>query len=132
LTADDLLCGLGVSEQDRAKAVGESVVLRNASGPAYRNRKRELRLLLRNPEHFGGLPGGARITQIPAARRPIVESVAAKLRGLASTGALTRDLRAVYGAFVHMHCNRLLGTDRKVERVAFGLVGRTRKGLLAA
>lgn len=44
-------------------------------------------------------------------------------------GELWCDQIALYHSYVHLHCNRLLGTDPQQESTALGLLLRVREGL---
>lgn len=52
----------------------------------------------------------------------LLPPLGAKLRELERRGSLTCPLRNIAESLTHMHCNRLLGTDRALERRAIGLL----------
>lgn len=56
---------------------------------------------------------------------PIVSQLTEALE----SGSLTQPASELYRSFVHMHCNRLLGTDPETEKKVLGLLKRTREAL---
>jgi hypothetical protein len=49
-----------------------------------------------------------------------------------AAGLLFQPKSKLFGSYVHLHCNRLLGVDRAAEEQALGLLARTRNGLSRA
>jgi thiopeptide-type bacteriocin biosynthesis protein len=98
-------------------------------GQAYRQQKVLLRSLLGNAQYLSDEPGGKQLVQAFEKQQEALTPIAARLRGLAEQGAVTVSLDALYSSYIHMHCNRLLGTDRAAERKVMGLLLRTREGL---
>jgi lantibiotic biosynthesis protein len=129
LSIDDLLAGLGLTEADRLKWYRERVVSRHETGPDYRQRKGILRALLGNPQKLQTESGGEAIEQAFAARQAGLAPVARRLGELAQRGELGQPRAMLYQSFVHMHCNRLLGSGQATEEQALGLLLRTREGL---
>ena len=64
-----------------------------------------------------------------AARRDALEPLAGQLRALAAEGRLGRPLTELCRSYVHLHCNRLLGTGPPFEPQILGLLLRTRESL---
>jgi lantibiotic biosynthesis protein len=64
-----------------------------------------------------------------AARRNALAGAAAELAALERGGLLQRPRTALCQSYVHMHLNRLLGTERAEERLVLQLLWRTREGL---
>jgi lantibiotic biosynthesis protein len=129
LSIDDLLAGLGLSEADRLKWYRDWVVSRHETGPEYRQRKGLLRALLGNAQELRTESGGEAIERVLAARRAALAPVARRLGELVERGELGQPRAMLYRSFVHMHCNRLLGSEQATEEQALGLLVRTREGL---
>lgn len=67
-----------------------------------------------------------------AARRAALAPTAALLGSLERDNLLQRPLAQLHRSFVHLHANRLLGTDPLPEQLALQLLRRTREGLRRA
>ncbi|MGR4878070.1 lantibiotic dehydratase [Streptomyces sp. LARHCF249] len=122
LTIDDLLTGLGLSEDERLRFYHRETPERRLAGAEYRTRKAEFCDLLRGPPPR---PIGDILTQ----RRPHLADVADRLAGLNRRRQLGKTLPELCQSYVHLHCNRLLGTDRASENTALELLYRTRHSL---
>jgi hypothetical protein len=59
-------------------------------------------------------------------------AVGARLDGLTAADALGQPISALCNSYVHLHCNRLLGTGSPIEALALQLLRRTREGLSRA
>jgi thiopeptide-type bacteriocin biosynthesis protein len=129
LSIDDLLAGLGLTEADRLEWYRDRVVSRHETGPEYRQRKGILRALLGNPQKLRTESGGEEIERALAARRAALAPVARRLGESAERGELGQPRAMLYRRFVHLHCNRLLGSEQATEEQALGLLVRTREGL---
>jgi len=130
LSIDDLLASLRLTEADRLNWYRDRVVSRHETGPEYRQRKGLfLRTLLGNPQELQTESGGEPMEQAFAARRAALAPVARRLGELAEQGKLCQPRGMLYRSFVHMHCNRLLGSGQATEEQALGLLLRTREGL---
>jgi thiopeptide-type bacteriocin biosynthesis protein len=129
LSIDDLLASLGLTEANRLKWYRDRVVSRHETGPEYRQRKKILRALLGNPQKVQTESGGEAIEQAFAARQAGLAPVARRLGELAERGELGQPRAMLYRSFVHMHCNRLLGSEQATEEQVLGLLLRTREGL---
>jgi lantibiotic biosynthesis protein len=126
VTIDDLLDALGLDPRRRLEWCGGRVADRRASGPEHRRRKAVLRPLLADPRRLGSVPGGREVLRHLAERRAALAPIAERL-GDQPIG--DRPLRDLAASFVHLHCNRLLGPDPAAERLAMGLLLRTRESL---
>lgn len=126
-TADDLLAALGLGAAERLAWLRRQVPSRHETGAEYARRKQVLRRLLGSP--VPPVRGGEELAAVLAARREALGPVREQLAALAVRGELAQPLASLYSSFVHMHCNRLLGTDRAAERQVLGLWLRTRTGL---
>ena len=127
LTTDDLLDALGLDPVRRLEWCTGRVTDRRASGPEHRRRKATLRPLLADPQRLASVPGGREVLDHLAERRAALAPVARRLAHLtAADHPLLRDLAA---SFVHLHGNRLLGTDPAAERLVLGLLLRARESL---
>ncbi|MGW5345899.1 lantibiotic dehydratase [Streptomyces sp. NPDC004050] len=122
LTIDDLLAGLGLSEAERLRFYHRATDRRRLAGAEYRSRKAEFCDLLRGPPPR---PVG----DVLARRRPHLAHVADRLADLQRRGQLGKTLPELCHSYVHLHCNRLLGTDRAAEDTALELLCRTRRSL---
>jgi thiopeptide-type bacteriocin biosynthesis protein len=132
LTADDLLDALGLDPRQRLAWYGRRVADRRASGHEHRRRKATLRPLVANPRHLASVPGGREALDHLAERRAALTPIAhrlAQLAGEAADEGLDPPLHDLAASFVHLHCNRLLGTDPAAERLVLGLLLRARESL---
>ena len=129
LSVDTLLDGLGLSCADRLAWYQERVSLSRADGQEYRLRQRLLRQLLANGP--AAEPGGDALAGLLDDYRRASQPVAARLDALAREGRLGRAKASLCESYVHMHCNRLLGTEADEERV-LRFARRTRESLSRA
>ncbi|HLG60503.1 MAG TPA: lantibiotic dehydratase [Ktedonosporobacter sp.] len=129
LSTNELLAGLALSPEQRLKWCREVVSASKASGPAYRQRSVTLRSLLGDPDYLQKLPGGEQLAAILAARNTCLAVVAHCLSELAAQHALFQLPENIYRNFVHMHYNRLHGSDPARERQVLELLLRTLAGL---
>ncbi|MFB7053248.1 lantibiotic dehydratase [Streptomyces vinaceus] len=127
VSIDDLLAGLGLSPEDRASFSYGGPSASRQGGSEYRTRQRTLRRALGGP-----LPVDGEVSRLLTARRSALESAATRFAALHRDGSLWRSPQALYRSFVHMHANRLLGTDPLREAAALELLRRTRTGLVKA
>jgi thiopeptide-type bacteriocin biosynthesis protein len=126
LSADDLLASLGLAPEDRLSVYRSMVLVSRAGGAEYRGRQRDLRRLLQ-PQSGASPP--TPVDLVLARRRRRLDPVARTLSSLERDGALQRPVRELAPSFVHLHINRLLGTDRATENTVVELLRRTREGL---
>lgn len=135
LTCDDLLAGLGLSARARLEWYGENTRATPASADAYRAHGKLLQALLESGDarHLwidGGDVGIAQgITDTLAQRRAEIARIAGSLRERSAGGVLSRPPAEIYGSYLHMHCNRLLGIAAEAERKVMELLVRTRTSL---
>jgi thiopeptide-type bacteriocin biosynthesis protein len=129
LSIDDLLAGLGLTEADRLWWYKEQVVSRHETGPEYRQRKKTLRLLLGDLRQLLAEPGGEAVAGVFAARREALAPMVGRLDESMERGELDQPKSKLYQSFVHLHCNRLLGSSSATEQQLMGLLLRTREGL---
>jgi lantibiotic biosynthesis protein len=129
LTTDDLLGGLGLDPRRRLEWYGGRVADRRASGPEHRRRKAALRPLVADPRQLASVPGGRAVLDHLAERRAALAPVARRLAQLTADQEHDPLLHDLAASFVHLHCNRLLGTDPAAERLVLGLLLRTRESL---
>jgi lantibiotic biosynthesis protein len=87
------------------------------------------RSLLSDPTRLSAEPGGKAVAQTLSIRRETLAPIARRLEELAERGELGQSPATLYRSFVHLHCNRLLGSGRTTEEQALGLLLRTREGL---
>ncbi|UQX04767.1 lantibiotic dehydratase [Streptomyces sp. RerS4] len=122
LTIDDLLTGLGLSEAERVRFYHRETPQRRLAGAEYRTRKAEFCDLLRSPPPRP-------IGDVLSRRRPHLADVADRLADLKRRRQLGKTLPELCHSYVHLHCNRLLGTDRAAENTALELLYRTRHSI---
>lgn len=137
LSLDDLLAALGLDTDARLRWYRTRVPSRHEVGQLYREHKAVLRALLsshreRAAERSDGTsPAPAipdEIARVLMRRRHELRRHAEALSDM--LGPLDRTESAeIVGSVLHMHCNRLLGTDTAAERRALGLLLRTSEGL---
>ena len=129
LSIDDLLAGLGLDEAQRLTWYRDRVYARHLTGPEFRQRGRDLRALLGDLECLCETPGGPAVSAVLGTRRVALEPPGRSLGELDARGELTETFVSLARSFVHLHCNRLLGSERNDEERALGLLLRTREGL---
>ena len=134
LTVDDLLAALGADEADRLRWYR---IQTTEGGPGvgadYRERKTLLRTMLGKQEEFlAGIPEGPGIGFALAARRKALHQVGLDLRTMVQENQLSQPLDALYASYVHLHLNRLTGSDYSSERRLLSLLLRTRDSLQKA
>ncbi|BFV61055.1 lantibiotic dehydratase [Kitasatospora sp. CMC57] len=114
LTVDRLLADLGLPPPDRqALAAAMADGSDPATGTAFRESKDRLRELL-----------GA------VAPPPLEELLATRSAAIAPARPPDRDRTpGVLSSLAHLHCNRLLGTDRAQEQSVYGLLARSHRSL---
>jgi thiopeptide-type bacteriocin biosynthesis protein len=132
LSIDDLLAGLGAGEAERTEWCRKRAGPHSVAGDEYRRRKDFLRSLLGDAEWIRSQPGGDAVARALASRRREVEVAGRRLEALEAAGLLSQPRTQLFGSYVHLHCNRLLGVDRQAEEQALGLLARTRYGLSQA
>jgi len=129
LSADDLLASLGLAPGDRLSVYRSMVAVSRPGGAEYRRRQRDLRRILQPPsEASTPTPAGL----VLARRRRRLDPIARALASLERDGSVQKSMRELGPSFVHLHLNRLLGTNRAAENIVVELLRRTREGLLQA
>jgi thiopeptide-type bacteriocin biosynthesis protein len=129
LGIDTLLAGLGLDPGQRLRWCRSVVTWRDEVGPEYRWRKNILRAFLGLPHYVDAQLGGSALVESLARRGAALAAAAEQLARLAERGELNQQPTALYGSYIHMHCNRLTGADPSLERRTLGLLLRTREGL---
>jgi thiopeptide-type bacteriocin biosynthesis protein len=132
ISIDDLLASLGANGEERVVWYRERVTSRNLAGDEYRRRKDALRRLLGDPEQIRARPGGDALARVLAARRNELARIGDRLDALASAGELLQPKSTLFRSYVHLHCNRLLASDRSAEEQILALLARARNGLSCA
>ncbi len=129
LSADNLLAGLGLSKAARLQWLRQYVTSRNEVGQEYRQKKVVLRSLLQDQSQLLNEPEGEAVTQAFTMQRAALAPVAERLRSLEEQGQLSQTTDVLLSSYIHMHFNRLFGSDHSAERKVLGLLLRTREGL---
>jgi thiopeptide-type bacteriocin biosynthesis protein len=132
LSVDDLLAGLGLDAEERARVYRDAAPPSRRDGKEYRRRKGELRRLLGRPEALAQAPGGGALSGLLAARRVALPPTAALLGSLEQDQVMRRPRAQLCCSYLHMHLNRLFGTDPPHEQLVLQLLRRTREGLRRA
>jgi len=129
LSIDDLLVGLALTDVERLEWYRQRVRSKRQSGPEYRQRQADLRLLLGNPAQLNQKSKGDAVTRVFTARRQALAQVRRHLDVLADEGKLKKTINILCNSYVHLHCNRLLGIAPPAEELMLGLLWRAHEGL---
>lgn len=132
ISVDDFMASFGMDEKERLLWYREQVESRRAASTEYRAKKVTLRQMLcgyfpRTPE-----PTGGSLLGILTERHAQVIQIARTLSHLDSEGELSKPLRVICRSFVHLHLNRLMGSNRVAEQTVLSLLWRVRQGLDSA
>ena len=125
VSVDTLLAGMGLGAAERLEFYEQIAGRFRLAGERYRQEKNDFYRLLRSPS----LP--ADLMAIISARQAAIDECAKRLRELDIQGRLRRTVPELCASYVHLHCNRLLGRDRGLERRVLELLLRTRRALAA-
>jgi thiopeptide-type bacteriocin biosynthesis protein len=129
LSLDHLLDGLGCAPAARTAGYRAGHPAGRSADPRYRPLTRQLRPLLGRPELPAGTARWEPASAVIADRAARLRPLGADLHRLASAGELHRSVGAMYADYAHMHCNRLLGTDRPNEHLVLDVLYRVRHGI---
>ncbi len=129
LSADNLLASLGLTKTARLQWLRQHVTSRNEVGQEYRQRKTVLRSLLHDQSRLVNESDGESVVQAFTTQSIMLAPIAERLLGLAEQGQLSQTMDMLFSSYIHMHFNRLFGSDHSTERRALGLLLRTREGL---
>jgi len=132
LSIDELLDEIGLNAEERTDVYRRAASPSRHDGEQYRRRQRELRRLLGCPGAVAESPGGEVLAALLAARRAALASAAALLKSLEHDDLLHRPLAQLCRSYIHLHVNRLLGTNPADEQLVLQLLRRTREGLRRA
>ncbi|MGH4007327.1 MAG: lantibiotic dehydratase [Pseudonocardiaceae bacterium] len=132
LSIDDLLAAVGLDAGQRTDVYRDATALSHDDGEKYRGRQRELRQLLGRPGVLTGSPTGQAFASILATRRSALAPAATLLNALERDGRLHHPCARLCRSYIHLHANRLLGSDPPLEGLALRLLRRTREGLRRA
>ncbi|MCX5441276.1 lantibiotic dehydratase [Streptomyces sp. NBC_00056] len=128
VSIDDLLACLGLSPEERAAFSYGGPPSSRHGGSEYRKRQRALRQVLGTASPVGD----DEVSRLLDARRPALESAIGQVTSLHHNGTLWRSHEALCHSYVHLHANRLLGTDPFGEALALELLRRARTSLIQA
>lgn len=129
LSIDDLLAGIGLDAEQRTAVYRDAAARSGHDGGEYRRRQRTLRQLLGRPEALTESPEGQVLAALLTTRRAALAPTAALLSALERKGRLHRPRTHLARSYIHLHVNRLLGSDPSQERLALQLLRRTREAL---
>lgn len=129
LSVDNLLSCLGLDLAERNSWYQQNFSYAKTSD-IYRKRKQELRILFCEKTALAHKRGGEELIHIFTECNKRMNPIRHNLQELSSRGALDKPLAKLYSSYVHMHCNRLMGTDLQLERTVMELVSRTIQGLV--
>ncbi|MGR4877866.1 lantibiotic dehydratase [Streptomyces sp. LARHCF249] len=130
ISIDDLLAHLGLSAEQRASFSYGSPSVSRLGGAEYRKRKNALRQALGG----GARPfdDGGEVSRLLSTRGSALVPAVDLVTSLRLNGELCRSGEELCQSYVHLHANRLLGTDAPGETLALELLRRTRAGLARA
>jgi len=129
ITVDNLLAGLGLSESDRISWLRGFVTWRADVGTVFRKRQSLLRAQLCEARRRDTDGTGNPLQSALTAARNSLAPEGAHLGDMVLRSQLNQELGNLYTHFVHMHCNRLIGSASLVERTALGLLLRASESL---
>jgi lantibiotic biosynthesis protein len=129
VSLDTLLEGLGLLEPERLEWLRAHTQNRMDLGAEYRTRKETFRLAIGAPAYLRSQFGGETFQEVLDERRFALTAVADGLRKLQSEDPRSEDPGQIYLSFVHMHFNRLHGSDSYGELRHLTLLRRTRESL---
>ncbi|MFI1154947.1 lantibiotic dehydratase [Streptomyces sp. NPDC020817] len=124
VSVDDLLDSLGMTGDRRREFSRSAAAASSAAGTVYRELQGELRQFLGRPGHLD--PDTATLFEV---RRADLAPAAALLDSLTRRDRLSRTRIELCRSYVHMHLNRLLGTDPAQEHMTLDLLRRTHESL---
>ncbi|MFJ9770609.1 lantibiotic dehydratase [Kitasatospora sp. NPDC101157] len=127
ISIDDLLACLGVSPEERAAFSYGRPLPPRLGGSEYRKHQRALRQAL-----GGALTLEGEVNCLLTKRRLALAPAVNLIDSLRRDGVLWRSGDQLCRTYVHLHLNRLLGTDTSTESLALELLRRTRAGLARA
>jgi thiopeptide-type bacteriocin biosynthesis protein len=130
LSLDDLLSALGLDEDVVARLCDRERIRPQESADEYRRRKEAWqRLFADHRTTDAGAPGAGELARVLGGRRAALALLSQELRSLEDVDQLTQPLESIAASYVHLHCNRLLGTDQHTERLVLDLLRRLRTWL---
>lgn len=132
LSTHDLLQNLGLDAGEQAAVYRDAAPRSRYGGEEYRRRQVGLRQLLGRPDTAARPSQSGALAELLAARRSALAPPAALLRSLERDGLLHRTRPQCCGSYIHLHANRLLGTEPQHEQLVMQLLRRTGEGLRRA
>jgi thiopeptide-type bacteriocin biosynthesis protein len=121
LSVSDFLNSLKLEDADMALWRRSQQSDRHEAGQEFREHKERLLAFLREPTCILGEDGAKDLTRLLADRRQALASFRDTLYRLKTEKKLTAPIHHICESLVHMHCNRLFGTDRALERKVTGM-----------
>lgn len=126
---DNFLGSLGVPENERIAWCRESGMSKSSGGIEYRDRQKTLIEGSRSLAAGGKGASLESLWKIFSERNAGMAASVARLCSLEKEGKLSGSVRDICRSIIHIHCNRLLGTDLIAEQTAMSLVVRLRLSL---
>ncbi|UPJ53443.1 lantibiotic dehydratase [Bradyrhizobium sp. 200] len=129
LSIDRFLEGLGFHAKQRTDWCRNRAKSRIDGGQDYRNRKNVLRQLLGDPDYVVAQRGGDALERLLSTRSVQLAPTRDRLSDLEQAGTLSQPINELLISYIHLHCNRLLASDRTQEDRVIELLGRARLSL---
>ncbi len=132
LSIDNLLSSLGISNEEKRELLKNAFPLgiKRSVSAEYRVWKNDLYAALTSPmktcnTELKNIAHAIRFHSMSGIKR-----IGRELRKLEENGKLTQPLLSILSACIHMHCNRLLGIDRKAENETLALLSNSVEALI--
>jgi thiopeptide-type bacteriocin biosynthesis protein len=120
---------LGLDAEERARVYRDAAPPSRRDGEEYRRRKGRAASAPRPPRGARPRrPGSGALSGLLAARRVALAPTAALLGSLEQDQVMRRPRTQPCCSYLHMHLNRLFGTDPPHEQLVLQLLRRTRRG----
>jgi thiopeptide-type bacteriocin biosynthesis protein len=128
LTVEEIVAALCPSRDQRLQWYQSHVMSRHEASDEYRRIRTFMRKVVIE-RYFDSLPHKSQLGETLQKHRSAIQSLAQRLKTLDSEHNLSRPIPALCRSFVHLHCNRLLGTDFASEQAVLGLLWRFHREL---
>jgi thiopeptide-type bacteriocin biosynthesis protein len=131
LSINSILASFGMDNKTKLAWLKQYVYPgdKKESSTIFREVKKDLCALISeeiaNPEQY------SEVVACIQKREKHLANISKELQHVEGLGRLTESVWVISESLVHMHCNRLLGADRRMERIARTLLTNTLQSLLA-